>query len=215
MNITTSILNMAKKNNGIVTSEMVSAAGLSRGILKYLSDKGYLERASRGVYVLPEAWDDEFLNIQIRYKKGIYSLETSLFLCKLTDRTPNKFYLFFPSTYNLTNPKKDGLICYGLKTKGYETGITEIADPAGNFVKTYNAEKTLCDILKPRFHVDIQIISEAFKQYAIQKERNIHLLSEYAKLFHVEDKVRSYMVGLDSRATMDLDATIKNYPVNL
>ena len=124
MNITTSILNMAKKNNGIVTSEMVSAAGLSRGILKYLSDKGYLERASRGVYVLPEAWDDEFLNIQIRYKKGIYSLETSLFLCKLTDRTPNKFYLFFPSTYNLTNPKKDGLICYGLKTKGYETGIT-------------------------------------------------------------------------------------------
>ena len=73
-------MEFAKINNGIITTAMVVKAGISRGILKYLSDTGSLEKVSRGVYTLPEAWEDEFVNIQNRYKRGIYSLETALFL---------------------------------------------------------------------------------------------------------------------------------------
>lgn len=46
------ILNLAQQNNGIITTEMVVAAGISRGSLKHLVDSGELERASRGVYTL-------------------------------------------------------------------------------------------------------------------------------------------------------------------
>jgi len=101
---------------------MVVKAGFSRGVLKYLSDAGRLEHASRGVYILPEVWEDEFVNIQSRYKRGIYALDTALFLCDLTDRTPAKFHMVFPSTYNLSNPKRDGIVCSGRKIKeqGYE-----------------------------------------------------------------------------------------------
>lgn len=81
------ILNLAKQNNGIVTTAMVVSAGIPRGSLKYLADKGSLEWASRGVYILPEVWDDEFINLQSRYKCGIFALETALFLSNLTDRT--------------------------------------------------------------------------------------------------------------------------------
>ena len=73
-------MEFAKINNGIITTAMVVKAGISRGILKYLSDTGSLEKVSREVYTLPEAWEDEFVNIQNRYKRGIYSLETALFL---------------------------------------------------------------------------------------------------------------------------------------
>ena len=65
------ILEMAKKNNGIITTAMVVDAGFSRGVLKYLSDTGRLERATRGVYTLPEVWEDEFVERQRRYKRGI------------------------------------------------------------------------------------------------------------------------------------------------
>ena len=34
---------------------------------------------------------------------------------------------------------------------------------------------------------------DAFKRYTARKERNITLLSEYAKVLRVEDKVRSYL----------------------
>ena len=90
------ILELAKQNNAVLTTAMVVHAGFSRGSLQYLVKKGDLERSGRGVYILPEAWDDEFVNLQTRYKRGIYALETALFLCDLTDRTPLKFQMFFP-----------------------------------------------------------------------------------------------------------------------
>ena len=95
------IIELAKLNNGIITTAMVVEAGISRGTLKYLSDNGGLERVSRGVYTLPEVWEDEFVNIQSRFKRGIFSLETALFLCDLTDRTPSKFYMVFPTIFIL------------------------------------------------------------------------------------------------------------------
>lgn len=187
------ILEMAKQNNGAITTAMVVKEGFSRGTLKYLADTGSLERSSRGVYTLPEVWEDEFLNIQSRYKRGIYALDTALFLCDLTDRTPVKYHMVFPSTYNLSNPKRDGIVCSSSKEPYYSLGLTELPTPGGNRVRSYSAERTLCDILKPRNHTDVQVVTDAFKRYASGKEKNIPLLSEYAGILKVEEKLRSYL----------------------
>ena len=68
-------------------------------------------------------------------------METALFLCDLTDRTPLKFQMFFPATYNLSNPKKDGILAKGAKEPFYSLGSTELTSPAGNPVKAYSAER--------------------------------------------------------------------------
>lgn len=187
------ILSLAKQNHGIITTAMVVAAGLPRGSLKYLADNGRLEQASRGVYTLPEVWEDEFVNIQSRYKRGVFSLNTSLFLCDLTDRTPVKYHMTFPSTYNLSGPKNAGILCGGSREPLYSLGVEDLATPGGNTVRAYGAERTLCDILKRRNHTDIQIIADAFKRYAARKGKNIPLLSEYAHILKVEDRLRSYL----------------------
>ena len=119
------LLEIAKQNNGIITAAMVAQAGISRGTLKYLSDTGVLEKVSRGVYTLPEVLEDEFVTIQSRYKRGIFSLETALFLCNLTDRTPYRFHMTFPSTYNLSGPKQEDIFCSGSKEPLYSLGITD------------------------------------------------------------------------------------------
>ena len=193
MNNSKQILELAKRNNGVITTAMVVNAGFSRGSLKYLSDTGSLQRVSRGVYTLPEVWEDEFVNVQSRYKRGIYFLDTALFLCGLTDRTPIKFHMVFPSTYNLSNPKLAGIICCGSKEPLYSLGVTELTTPGGNIVRSYCAERTLCDILKPRNHTDIQVVTDAFKQYAARKDKNVPLLSDYARALKVEEKLRSYL----------------------
>ena len=187
------ILKLAKDNNGVITTAMIANAGLPRGSLKYLSDRGILERVARGVYTLPEVWEDEFVNIQCRYKRGIYSLDTALFLCYLTDRTPANFHMFFPSTYNLTNPKREGILCKGMKEPLYGLGVTDLFTPSGHKVKAYSAERTLCDVLNPKNHTDVQVITDAYKRYMSGKEKNIPLLSEYAAILHVEEKLRSYL----------------------
>lgn len=187
------IIEIAKQNNGIITASMVTRDGISRGSLKYLSDKGIIDRVSRGVYILPDAWEDEFVNIQSRYKKGVYSLDTALFLCGLTDRTPLRFHMTFPATYNMSSPKQAGIRCSGSKEPFYSLGVTALTTPAGNSVRSYSAERTLCDILKVRNHTDVQIVTDAFKHYVSRKERNIPLLSEYARKLHVEEKLRTYL----------------------
>lgn len=193
MSNTQEILNIAKQNNGVITTAMVVGAGFSRGSLKYLADSGRLEKAARGVYTLPEVWEDEFVNLQSRYKKGIFSLETALFLCDLTDRTPGKYHMTFPGTYNLTGPKQDSISCSGSKEPYYSMGITEMKTPGGNTVRAYSAERTLCDILKSRNCVDVQVVTNALKSYAARKEKNIPLLSEYAHTVKVEKRLRAYL----------------------
>ena len=55
------------------------------------------------------------MNLQARFRKGIFSNETALFLLDLTDRTPNRFDMTFTETYNLTNVKKEQIIALTIK----------------------------------------------------------------------------------------------------
>lgn len=193
MGATEAIIKIAKENHGTVTTAMVVAAGFSRGNIKYLVDKNMLEKSARGVYILPEVWDDEIFNLQNRFKRGIYSHETALFLWDLTDRTPNRYYMTFPTNYNLTKPKEESIRCAQCKKEIYDLGIEEVTTPGGNVVRAYNAERTLCDILRPHSCVDIQVVTEAFKRYTVNLDKNIPVLSEYAKRLKVEVRLRSYL----------------------
>lgn len=193
MGATEEIIRMAKENNGTVTTAMVVAAGFSRGNIKYLVDKGMIEKSARGVYILPEVWEDEIFNLQNRFKRGIYSHETALFLWDLTDRTPNRYHMTFPVNYNLTNPKEENVQCVQCTEALYDLGIADVITPGGNVVRAYSVERTLCDILRPHSCVDIQVVTAAFKRYANRVDRNISVLSEYAKILKVETKLRNYL----------------------
>lgn len=187
------ILDIARKNNGIVTSRQVTTAGINRQYLRVLVDKGFLERSERGVYIIPTILDDEMFNLQNRYRRGIFSHGTALFLLDLTDRTPIKYSMTFPIGYNTSNLKTENVEYYRVIDGLYELGITTKRTPNGNEVRVYSAERTLCDTLKGRSNTDIQIISEAFKRYTKLPSRDIPMISKYAKLMRVEKKLRTYL----------------------
>ena len=189
----TAIMNLVHQNNGMLTTAKAVSSGISRSMLAHLVKCGRLLRPARGVYTLPEIWEDEFLNLQTRFKRGIFSHETALFLWDLTDRTPLAYYMTFPTNYNLANPKKEGVSCAQVKPKWYALGITEVNSPAGNPVHCYSMERTLCDILRPHHAGDIQITAEVFKRYTNSPQKNIPLLSDYAQDLGVEKKIRTYL----------------------
>lgn len=193
MNVSDKIIQLAKENNGVVTAAILSDKGILRGNLKKLVDEGKLEKTARGVYILPEIWEDEFVNLQARFKKGVFSNETALFLWDLTDQTPNRYDMTFPHNYNLTNVKSEGVNCSRVKQEWYAEGKIQLESPGGNRITVYNMERTLCDILRKRGGINTGIITEAFKRYTARNDKNIPLLSEYAKMFRVEEKVRSYL----------------------
>ncbi len=193
MKITELILKMANENNGLITSAMITEAGISREFLRVLLSQGMIEKTARGVYMVPNVFDDEMVNLQMRFKRGIFSHDTALFLMGLSDNTPIKFSMTFPLNYNTSSLKFENVSYYRVKEESYKLGIIDAVSPGGNNIRCYNAERTLCDILKLRSHTDIQIIINAFNGYFRQNNRNIPLLSEYGKIFHVEKRLRSYI----------------------
>jgi predicted transcriptional regulator of viral defense system len=190
---TEKILRIAENNNGFVTSAQVTAAGISRAFLKTLVDSGELDRSSRGVYLLPYAFDDPYLNAQVRLKKGIFSLNTSLYLQDMSLRTPNVIEMAFPAGYKNSSFDELGVTATYENDKVYGVGVIEVKTPSGNTVRAYSPERTLCDIVRPRNSVDIQTISDAYKEYIVRKGKNLNKIIEYAQLLHVENKVRAYL----------------------
>ncbi len=190
------ILDMARRHHGMVTSAQVSEAGIHRGYLASLLAQGCLERVGRGSYVLPDRLEDAFLTLQSRFKRGVYSLETALYLHGLTDRTPDRFCMTFPAGYNTGAIRKEHVRVNRVKTELHGRGVVEIKTPGGHFVRAYDVERTLCDILKGRSFVDAHIVSDAFKRYVRRRQKNVPRLSAYAKLFRVENKVRAYLEAL-------------------
>ena len=193
MTYTEKILKLAQDNNGVVTSTQVTKAGIQREHQRDLVIKGQLERSERGVYIIPSILDDEMCNLQMRFKRGIFSHETALFLLDLTDHTPGKYSMTFPPGYNTTALNSENVKYYRVKDDLYELGIITAKSPGCNNVRLYNAERTLCDILKGRSNTEIQIVTDAFKRYARLNRKDIPLISEYAKLLRVEKKLRSYL----------------------
>ena len=178
--------------NGVVTSRKVTEQGVHRGILQEMVRKGELIQYSRGIYMLPDEWEDEFFLLQQKYKKGVFSHSTALYLHGYSDRVPLRFHMTFPTKYNSPSLKKANVDVSRVKNDNYELGITELITPAGNQVVAYDLERSLCDVLRGSGD-DIQVVQYAMKKYASSRQRDINKLMRYAKQLHVEPKIRRYM----------------------
>lgn len=178
--------------NGIITSAQVTEAGLHCNSLQQLVKDGEIYRFGRGLYVRRNSWEDDFYLLQKKYRRGIYSHDTALYLLGYSDRTPAKYTMTFPKGYNAPSLKQETIIIKRVVPENYEFGQIQIKSPAGNLIRTYDLERTLCDILRGNGS-DIQIITDAMKRYAASGEKNIHKLMQYAERLRVRPKVLRYL----------------------
>lgn len=187
------ILEAIKSNKGFITSAQIATLDIPRRCLTNLVLKGEIYKVDRGIYALPEYWEDELLFLQYRFSKGIYSHETALYLHKMTDRTPINCTMTFPKNYNCSGLKLKNIKARYVSLEIYELGLTTELSPCKNIVKVYDIERTLCDIVKTKHAGDIQIINQAMKDYAISRKRDLEKLMEYATCLGVKSKILNYM----------------------
>lgn len=187
------IMKFVAKNNGVITTNQLANLGIHRQYLSNLVKRGKLEKVERGVYVSENTFEDKFFSLQSRFNKGIYSHSTALFLHGLTDRTPLKYTMTFPTSYNITNIQKQGLKTYRSNEKFYNIGLDNVYTNNGNIVRVYSIEKTLCDIVRGNSKVGKEEVVNAFKEYSRRKNKDLNVLYKYASLLKVESKVRGYM----------------------
>jgi len=184
------IRNILKDQNGILLTSDLIKYGIPRTYLSILEKNSEIQRISRGVYSAANYIVDEMVSIQARYKGAIFSHETALYLLELTDRTPLFYSVTVPAVYNATPLKASGAKVYFVNRGLYLLGSITMKSPHGNDIKTFNLERTICDVLRSRNQMDVQFVNEALKKYVTHKDRNIDLLYDYAKQFRIQKIVR-------------------------
>ena len=81
---------------------------------------------------------------------------------------------------------------YRVKKEFLELGAMDVETNFGNIVRAYDKERTICDILKQKDEMDVQVFRFAMREYMGMKDRNLRNLMKYAKIYGMEEKVRMY-----------------------
>lgn len=184
---------MLYKKNGILQTSDVVEAGISKTYFMEYAKKAELERVAKGIYLSPDVWADPFYLLQMRYPQIVFSHETSLYLLGMAEREPLQFTITVKAGYHAKSMEEQRVKVYRVKKEFLDLGVVKVESPEGYLVKAYNAERTVCDLLRSRSNVEIQDLQSAIKEYMRSKEKNLPQLMRYAKEFRVEKLLRPYL----------------------
>ena len=188
------IKEIVNKNKGILYSKDLEKYNIHRQYLKELEESGYLKKVFRGMYIKSDKSINEFFVMSQRYQTGIYSHNTALYFYNLTDRTPIKFDMTFPSNVRIDN---EYITAHYIKSEKHLIGATKMKLEDNTTIQIYDLERTICDIIRDRNKIDPQIFNTAMKEYSKRRNKNLNLLYKYAKEFRIENKLKQYMEVLD------------------
>ena len=185
------------------------AAGISKPVFYQFVQSRGLEQAAHGIYLSKDAWVDAMYLLHLRCPQAVFSHETALFFHDLTDREPLAYSITVKTGYNPTrlksegitvktgyNPtrlKSEGVQVFTIKAELYEVGLSTSQTPFGHDVPVYDMERTICDVLRSRSHIEMQTFQDALKAYVHRKDKDLRTLVRYAKLFRVEKILRQYL----------------------
>lgn len=183
---------LIKENKGFITYEELKKNQISYASIHGLISQGRLITEERGIYQLPEVYLDEYYALQHRFSKGVFSMETALWLHGLTLTVPNEVVMTFPYGTNTKTIKSAGVKPVILRSN-YFGGVMDLIRINGQKIKVYEQERVLAECLRNIYDLDVQIIAPAFKIYVEKGNVDYSKLLKYAKMFKVEKKVQSYL----------------------
>ena len=179
---------------GLLLTSDLAKFNIPRTYLSIMEQNGEIERISRGVYRSISVFiEDELFTFQSRYSSTIFSHETALYLHGLTDRTPLTYSITVPSGYHSEFLNNSGHKIFYVSRDLFDLGVTSMNTPHGNQVRTTDLERTICDILRSRNQIDIQVRNAALKGYVRNKDSNLDRLYRYAQRFHIQSILREYL----------------------
>lgn len=188
-------INIINKNNGVITAKDAENKGISRTMLKKMTDNGYIKRIDYGVYSTDKFVYDEYYLFQLKHKNIVYSYNTALYFQNMTERTPSKMDVTTKRNTNLALYKEQ-INLYRVNQNILNLGKIKVFTPFGNPVNAYNLERTVCDIINNKTNLDLETANKAIRRCIKSKYFNANKMLEYAKKMKIYEKVKNYMEAI-------------------
>lgn len=193
MNYLEKLEELVQKHHGTILSADLDKNQIPRVYLQMMVAEGNLEKVDRGVYVSVDSIEDEMYAMQTKYSHIIYSHETALYLHGLSDRTPFQYSVTVPSGYKVVVNLAKRTKVYYVKKEFHEIGVVIAKSSFGNPIKVYSIERTLCDLIRSRNRVDVQILNQTLNRFVKLKTADFSKLMDLAKKFRIEAVLKHYL----------------------
>ena len=186
------------REQGMIRSRDLQSHGIPREYPWRLYSQGVLERASRGIYYLPDLAIGESHSLAETAKlvpKGVICLLSALRFHEMTTLSPFEVWIAVdPKAYR---PSITGLALRVVRFSGHAlTSGVEEHTIEGVSVKVYSPAKTVADCFKYRNKIGLDVALEALREYQQKHRRGIDELWKYAKICRVSNIIRPYLEAL-------------------
>ena len=183
---------LMKKNNGYITSKELDMFDIHRTYLSIMQEKGIIEKVAPGIYIDTNKIEDNYYIFGLSMPNVIYSHMTALYFHGLSIKAPSDVYdITVKRSYNSVHLRKHNV--FYVDNDIYELGLTEIETPMGNKVKVYDIERCICDIIRSKNRMDLELIKHSIKEYIKRKDKDLVKLSLYAEKLGIREIVMDYI----------------------
>lgn len=193
MELDAAVIEYMDAQGGLLNAADLRQIGYSRGMLYVYARAGLLERYACGIYARPGSLVDDMAYLQKKFPAAVFSHESALYLNGLAERTPFRHSVTIPSDATLPRSVSAECCCFYVRPQWHALGITERQTPLGNAVRCYDAERTVCDILRKRNRLDIETYTAGLKLYFARKDKDLPRLAQYAATLGVLNKLTPYL----------------------
>ncbi len=181
-----------ENNHGYLQTKHLQNRNL-KYLLKNMVDNGEVTMVKRGLYrhnamVQGMEWEEACHIIP----QGVLCLFSAWSYYKLTTQIPSQYHLAIPNKTKVTLPPYPPIKLYYWDNKAYSLGKTEISNQDGK-INIYSIEKSVCDAIRFRNKVGIDITTEVLKNYLKHTNRNLDVLLKLAKSLRVENVLNDYL----------------------
>lgn len=182
-----------RNNGGYITTREAKKAGRSAYYELLARNKsGALVRIRPGVYSSPEVQAGTMIDIRKVVPDGVLCLYSAWLHYGLTTQIPTAYYVAIDKHRKVRTPDYPPItICYWSE-QAYKTGIIN-ARIEGLDVPIYDIEKSVCDALRYRNKIGIDVSSEILRNYLSRSTRNLTRLMKYAKALRVAATLKKYL----------------------
>ncbi len=174
----------------ISTADMENMAEYKR--IYRAAQRGKLIRLRSGVYASPDALLDTVLDIERVVPGGVVCLYNAWSHFQLTTTVPPFFCVAIERKRKVVIPPTLPVTLYYWKEENLSLGVIE-AVVSGHTVRITNLERSVCDAVKYRNKIGLDVCAEIVRTYLRKEERNLSLLTEYAKHLRVWSTLKNYL----------------------
>ena len=176
---------------GVISTTYISSEAEYKRIHR-AAQRGELQKLRSGVYASPDALLDTMLDIERIVPGGVVCLYNAWSHYQLTTTIPPAFCVAIERKRKVVIPPSLPITLYYWKEEYLSLGVIEEI-LSGHTVRITNIERSVCDAVKYRNKIGLDVCAEIVRTYLRKEGRDLSLLTEYAKRLRVWSTLKSYL----------------------